>query len=75
MTDRRGKSDGTQAVEQYLERLRDDADLAARLQEIDLLRAELSAQLHEARMRGDTALCDQIQRRKRELLEMRRRIR
>ena len=62
-------------VDKYLQYLRDDADLAARLQEIDLLRAKLSAQLYEARKRGDTELCDKIQRRKLELLEIRRRIR
>lgn len=58
-------------VEKLLENFWHDGDLEVRRQEIDMQRARLIAQRDEAEERGDTRLCEEIERRMRELLKTR----
>jgi hypothetical protein len=59
-------------VEKLVKWVQDDARRDTRRQEIDMERSELSAQWAEADERGDTRLCEDIERRMSELLEARR---
>jgi len=59
-------------VEKLVEWVQDDVVRETRRQEIDMERSDLSAQWADADERGDTRLCEEIERRMRELLKARR---